>query len=92
MSELAERVSLSRSGLTRQVDRLERLGYLERRTCPMDRRGTYASLLPSGIEAAERALPIYASAIRERFVEPMADALEVVSQGLEGLLAEESGE
>src|ERR1700758_1479042 len=36
MSELANSVILSRSGLTRLVDRLEREGLLERQSCPSD--------------------------------------------------------
>ena len=39
MSELADSVLLSRSGLTRLVDRLERQGLLGRESCPNDRRG-----------------------------------------------------
>src|SRR5215210_446338 len=40
MSDLADRVLLSRSGLTRLVDRLESQGLLERATCPSDARGS----------------------------------------------------
>ncbi|WP_239311100.1 MULTISPECIES: MarR family winged helix-turn-helix transcriptional regulator [unclassified Frankia] len=48
MNELAEAVLLSRSGLTRLVDRLERDGLVERRSCPSDARGTFATLTPEG--------------------------------------------
>ncbi len=48
MSELAEAVLLSRSGLTRLVDRLERQGLLERRDCPEDARGANAALTERG--------------------------------------------
>lgn len=48
MSELAEAVLLSRSGLTRLVDRLEREGLVERRSCPSDARGTFAVLTEAG--------------------------------------------
>ncbi len=48
MSELAEAVLLSRSGLTRLVDRLERDGLVERRSCPSDARGTLATLTDAG--------------------------------------------
>src|SRR5687767_3327298 len=44
MTELAERVLLSRSGLTRLVDRLEREGLVHRQACPSDARGTHAVL------------------------------------------------
>jgi len=48
MSELADAVLLSRSGLTRLVDRLVRDGYVERRSCPSDARGTLAVLTERG--------------------------------------------
>ena len=44
MCDLAERVQLSRSGLTRLVDRLEREGLIERCSCEHDARGAYACL------------------------------------------------
>src|ERR1035438_8432861 len=44
MCELAEQAQLSRSGLTRLVDRLEREGLLERCSCDHDARGSYACL------------------------------------------------
>jgi DNA-binding MarR family transcriptional regulator len=50
MSELAEAVLLSRSGLTRLVDRLEREGLVVRRSCPSDARGTLAVLTPAGLD------------------------------------------
>ncbi len=50
MSELAQAVLLSRSGLTRLVDRLEREGLVTRRTCPSDARGTLATLTPQGLD------------------------------------------
>jgi DNA-binding MarR family transcriptional regulator len=67
MSELAGEVALSRSGLTRQVDRLVRRGLIERHTCQMDRRGLYAALTPSGIRAVEHAAPVHREAIRAHF-------------------------
>ncbi len=50
MSELAQAVLLSRSGLTRLVDRMEREGLVARRTCPSDARGTLATLTPHGLD------------------------------------------
>ena len=44
MCDLAEQAQLSRSGLTRLVDRLERDGLLERCSCDHDARGAYACL------------------------------------------------
>jgi DNA-binding MarR family transcriptional regulator len=50
MSELADAVLLSRSGLTRLVDRLVKEGLVERRSCPSDLRGTLAVLTPAGLD------------------------------------------
>jgi DNA-binding MarR family transcriptional regulator len=67
MSELARAVVLSRSGLTRLVDRLERAGLLRRERCDDDRRGCYAALTGEGLEALRRAWPVYARGIDEHF-------------------------
>ncbi|WP_027482958.1 MarR family winged helix-turn-helix transcriptional regulator [Deinococcus pimensis] len=67
MNDLARRVLLSRSGLTRLVDRLERLGYLQRHTNPIDRRGTHATLTPAGRAALKAAWPVYAQGIQDAF-------------------------
>ena len=42
MSELADRLLLSRSGITRLADRLERQGLIERERCKEDGRGLFA--------------------------------------------------
>lgn len=67
MYELAERVVLSRSGLTRLVDRLEIEGLLTRDRCGTDRRGAYAVITEQGIKALQQTWPIYAKGIAEYF-------------------------
>ena len=67
LSELAEAVTLSRSGLTRLVDRLEKAGLLRREACPTDRRGAFAVLTAKGAGALRRTWPAYARAIQEHF-------------------------
>jgi len=67
MHELAERVVLSRSGLTRLVDRLEAQGLLTRDRCGTDRRGAYAVITEQGIIALRRAWPVYAQGISQYF-------------------------
>jgi DNA-binding MarR family transcriptional regulator len=59
MTDLAERVLLSRSGLTRLVDRLEREGLVRRQACPSDARGTLAALTPAGLERLRDAWPTH---------------------------------
>jgi DNA-binding MarR family transcriptional regulator len=72
MAELANRVVLSRSGLTRLVDRLENDGYLARDAVGGDRRGTYAVITEQGIRALREAWPIYARGIQRYFAEALA--------------------
>jgi DNA-binding MarR family transcriptional regulator len=71
MHELAERVVLSRSGLTRLVDRLEAEGLLTRDRSVADRRGAYAVITGQGIEALQQTWPIYAKGISKYFAQWM---------------------
>jgi DNA-binding MarR family transcriptional regulator len=57
MSELAAQASLTPSGLTRAVDRLQDQGLVVRRTCPEDRRGSFAQLTPAGRQLMAESLP-----------------------------------
>ena len=74
MSELAESVILSRSGLTRLVDRLEREGLLERSTCPNDARGFNACLTDAGRELFAQAQRTHIDGIRRMFLAALSDA------------------
>jgi len=65
MNDLADRVLLSRSGLTRLVDRLERDGLVARQTCPSDARGLYAVLTDAGRALLADAAPTYGQGVRE---------------------------
>ncbi len=68
MRDLAEQAQLSRSGLTRLVDRLERDGLLERCSCTHDARGSYACLTETGRERLEEARATHLSAVRAAFL------------------------
>lgn len=68
MNDLAASVLLSRSGLTRLADRLEREGYLERCTCAHDARGAFAVLTPAGREKLEAARATHLAGVRELFL------------------------
>lgn len=68
MTELAERVLLSRSGLTRLVDRLEREGLVRREACPSDKRGTLALLTDAGVARLREAWPTHLAGVVERVV------------------------
>jgi MarR family transcriptional regulator, 2-MHQ and catechol-resistance regulon repressor len=55
MTELARDMTMSASGLTRLVDRIEQAGHVRREACPEDRRGFHAVLTDAGAEAIGRA-------------------------------------
>jgi DNA-binding MarR family transcriptional regulator len=67
MFDLAEQAQLSRSGLTRLVDRLERDGLLERCSCEHDARGSYACLTDAGRERLQEARGTHLAVVREHF-------------------------
>jgi DNA-binding MarR family transcriptional regulator len=70
MADVADRVLLSRSGLTRLVDRLACSGLLERRACPSDARGALAHLTPLGRERLDAARRTHLEACRRLFPLP----------------------
>jgi DNA-binding MarR family transcriptional regulator len=73
MSELAESALLSRSGLTRLVDRLARAGLLKRVPCDEDARGWFASITPEGRAAFEAARETHLRGVRRLFLERLTD-------------------
>jgi len=73
MNELATQVVLSRSNLTRLVDRLEQAGLVERQRSEDDRRGAYAVLTAAGKAMRKRMWPTYQNAIRELFEEGISE-------------------
>jgi DNA-binding MarR family transcriptional regulator len=68
MSDIAERVFLSRSGLTRLVDRLAREGLVERRSCPSDLRGQLALITDRGGEVFSAARATHLEGVRREFL------------------------
>jgi len=69
MAELADSVLLSRSGVTRLVDRLEREGLLTRETCPVDARGAFAKLTPAGEAKLAEARATHLAGVRALFLQ-----------------------
>jgi DNA-binding MarR family transcriptional regulator len=64
MSELAERLKITRSRLTHAVTRLQEAGYLDRYEDPANRRSQLAELTAQGREFLERAAPGHVEAVR----------------------------
>ena len=69
--DLADRVVLTASGITRLLDGLERAGYVERAACDADRRVVHAVLTDAGLEklraAAETHVPQVEAYLGARF-------------------------
>jgi DNA-binding MarR family transcriptional regulator len=68
MGELARRLLLSRSGITRLADRLERQGLIARERCSEDGRGFFAHLTPAGLEKITAARPTHLAGVREYYL------------------------
>ncbi len=73
LNELAERVVLSRSGLTRLLDRIEKAGLIRREPAPGDRRGTFAVLTREGAWAQHQTWPYYAAGIAQHFSQYLSE-------------------
>jgi DNA-binding MarR family transcriptional regulator len=74
MSVLADRLLLSRSGITRLADRLVTRGLIERERCSDDGRGYNAQLTPSGRELVDAARPDHLAAVRRVFLSQLDDS------------------
>lgn len=91
MSELAGRVLLSRSGISRMVDRLERDGYVRREACAPDGRGSYAVLTDEGLQRVQVALPAHLASVAEHFMDHVGTADEAAVIRVLGAVAGASG-
>ncbi len=88
--DLAERVLLTPSGITRLLEGLERAGYVERMSCPSDARVSYAVLTDAGREKLEAAKETHLASIRSLFSERYSeDEVETLASLLERLPAAE---
>jgi DNA-binding MarR family transcriptional regulator len=74
MGALADAVTLSRTGLTRLVDRLEREGLIRREAAPEDRRGSYVVLTAAGAALLRRMWPVYEAVLETEFVPRVRNA------------------
>jgi DNA-binding MarR family transcriptional regulator len=73
MTDLAERLKLSPSGITRRVDGLVREGLVERVQCPSDRRGSNAVLTEKGVLRLNEAAPTHVRGVRAHFVDQLTE-------------------
>jgi DNA-binding MarR family transcriptional regulator len=87
MTDLASRVVLSPSGVTRAVDQLERRGLVERCVFVGDRRGYVATLTADGRALLRRAANVHVLGLREHFLKHLRRTeLEHLATALEAIL------
>ena len=67
MHELARRIVLSRSNLTRLADRLEDARLIEREDTPHDRRGYHCVITRAGLAMRRKMWPVYRAEIERLF-------------------------
>ena len=83
-TDLAARSLLTKSGLTRAVERLAGQGLVERRPCPTDGRVSYVALTAKGRHVVRRAAPSHVRAIAKHFADPLTGhELEVLTGAFE---------
>ena len=73
MAELADLLLMSRSGLTRMVDRLQAEGWVRREPSPDDARGMYTVLTREGFDALREAAPVHLAGVRDHFLVHFSD-------------------
>jgi DNA-binding MarR family transcriptional regulator len=93
MQALAECLLLSRSGVTRLVDRMEQARLVRRESCPDDRRGCYAIITQDGRLALRRAMPGHFRGIQRHFLHHLNDQdIRALHSALSKVLRGERGE
>ena len=73
MQDLADFALLSKSGLTRLVDRMQEAGLVRRASCPTDRRGTFAVITDDGRRALAEARPCVVAALERHFTAHLSE-------------------
>lgn len=82
--DLAERAGLTKSGLTRAIDRLESQRLIERRPCPADARGQLIVMTARGRRVLKRAAPEHFRSIARNFADHLTDReVDVLTTALE---------
>jgi len=93
MSELADRLLLTRSGVSRLVDRLVHDGYVERTACATDARGAFADLTDAGLRRLREATPTHLGGIDAHFLAAIPEEdREAFVRVLEGIVAAAGGD
>jgi DNA-binding MarR family transcriptional regulator len=87
-TDLQLRSTLTKSGLTRAVDRLEALGFIASRVCPTDGRGQLLVLSPKGRQKMRRAAPDFFRSVARHFADHLTEReIETLTASLERVAA-----
>ena len=87
-TDLAARSLLTKSGVTRALDRLEHDELVERKACPTDGRGLHVLLTPRGRHLLKRSAPGHIRAIAAHFADPLsAHELAALTSALNKIVA-----
>jgi DNA-binding MarR family transcriptional regulator len=81
--ELADAIVLSRSGLSRLLDRMEAEGVLRRERCSGDRRGAYAVITEAGQETLAAMRPVYRRTVEAHFLPQLGEQAQSVREALD---------
>lgn len=71
MTDLSAQTSLSTSGVTRVVDRMDRDGLIQRQACPRDRRSSYAVITPAGLARLDATIPGLLKIVQQWFIDQL---------------------
>ena len=78
MAELAEIAMISRSRLSHRIKVMEDAGWVRREACPDDKRGYFAVMTTKGWKAIVAAAPDHVDSVRNRFVDKLSKADQIV--------------
>jgi DNA-binding MarR family transcriptional regulator len=84
-SALADAIVLSRSGLSRMIDRIEEAGCVRRRPCPGDRRAIHVELTDEGRRMLSEMWPVYARGVADHFLPALGEHSCTLRQALESV-------
>jgi DNA-binding MarR family transcriptional regulator len=87
MLDLSRSLLLSKSGVTRLVDRMEEAGLVRRSTSPEDRRVTLVAVTDTGRRRFRAATPVHLRGIEEHFGRPLGEDVHALRMALRKVLA-----
>ena len=89
MTELADSVVSSKSGLTYQIGQMEKAGLVRRRNCKFDVRGVFACLTDAGRAKLDEVAPGHVATVRQYLIDILdGEQLDNLAETLEKVAAQ----